>query len=297
MARYANIISIQPIGGDVLTAFSTRKLGREMNKKALESGFSLAEEAIKIHSNADIICFPELFNVFLLEIEEAIEEASFGEGSPTIIRAQKLARDANSYVLFPILEYLGSESHANTTLVIGRDGSIIGSYRKTHCTENEKKKFQVVPGDDYPIFELDFGKIGVMTCWDAYFPEVARILSLDGAEIIFHPRWMSGPSEITNEIQIRARAIDNSVYLVPSSYGIEKNEAWRPGMFFGRSSIIAPSGIVIADSAHHAGYAFARIDLDDRMLMDVLDTGGAPRDLGNLVISDRRPETYGHLCR
>jgi len=295
MSREIKVGAIQPAGGDLLTVFCPKDWeSREANIYVIDTGINLLKKITQ--ERVDIVCLPELFDIFGLEGESALKKAKIPEENEIVTSIQKIARDNNLYVILPVLEKTKNNLFYNTTLIIDRQGRIVGRYRKVHLTDHEKESFKVSPGDAYPVFKLDFGTIGIMTCYDSYFPEVSRILTLNGAEIIFYPRWQSGPSEISQEIQMRARAIDYCVYIVSSSYGIEKEKSWKPGMFFGRSKIIDPDGTIIADAGHYMGYISATIDLDKKVLMDVLDRGGDVRDLKELKLRDRRPETYKAIC-
>ena len=98
---------------------------------------------------------------------------------------------------------------------MSRDGTRIGVYRKVHCTPPALAGGQL-PGDEFPVFEMDFGRVGMMICYDAYFPEQARILALKGAEIIFYPTMSDARGEAIWELVARARAVDNAVFVVAS---------------------------------------------------------------------------------
>ena len=102
----------------------------------------------------------------------------------------------------------------NTSILLGRDGKLIGKYRKV-CLPRGEIDGGLAPGNEYPVFDLDFGRIGMMICWDVAYPEVARELSAKGAEIIFMPIWGG------NETLCKARAIENQNYLVISSYDLK----------------------------------------------------------------------------
>ena len=120
----------------------------------------------------------------------------------------------------------------------------------------------IVPGESWPVFELDFGRIGVQICHDNSFPESARCLTLNGAEIIFWPHVMSGWGGEFMDILLRSPAIHNGIYHVPVCFGNQPGTAWRPGMLIGRSSIIGPDGTICADAGRYPGIAMAWIDLD-----------------------------------
>jgi len=285
MGRFVNLISVQPpIATGNILATDTAELQEEC--------LSMLEQAGSL--NADFTGLPELVNVFGLSDGEARVAAEPERVDEFLSRVCEIAGRHEMYVLVPVLERRADGTY-NSTKVIDRTGNVIGFYDKTHLIDFEAEWYGTVAGDRYPVFELDFGNVGIMTCYDCYFPEVARILAVQGAEVLFYPSWQSGPSEVWMEIQMRARAIDNCIYVMRSSFGYAPTVAWKPGMLFGRSCVIGPDGNVLADAGHYCGLAPARVDLDQGMLMDVLDDGGDPRDLKKLTLGDRRPETYQAL--
>jgi len=296
--REIKVASVQPPGGDFFTTSQLHGFTQESveyNEYVVTQGIKLAQAAAQ--QKVDIICLPELFSIFGLDLDDIRIWVSYAKGRKNAIlhSIQKIAKAFGCYIALPILELTDNSCFYNTVLLINRQGNIIGKYRKVHVTEHERRN-GILPGNEYPVFETDFGRIGIMVCWDAFFPEVARVLMLKGAEILLFPRWISGPSEITHEIMIRARAIDCNVHIISSSYGIEQNKAWRPGMLFGRSRVIAPDGTIIADCGRQVGYVVARIDLDKKVLMDVSDKGGDVQDLKILKLRSRRPDTYKAIC-
>jgi predicted amidohydrolase len=258
----------------------------------LDRGLLLLDKAGK--EGADIACFPEYYNVFGLTDEEAL--AAGKQSTDLVDRYASVAKKHGMYLVLPILEYVDGR-YLNSAILLDRKGNQIGKYIKTHLIHFEIDWFQVEQGETLPVFELDFGKIGIMTCFDGYFPEVARILTLKGAEIIFYPGWQSGPSEISWEIQIRARAIDYCVFVARSSFGYETDVAWQPGMFYGRSFILGRDGTILSDPGHYVGFGNALVDLDTPRLMQVLDQdsdrGEIVEDLERLLLENRQPELYG----
>lgn len=282
-ARSANLASVQP-------EISPGQLSNTDTALMLEGAFAMAEEAAA--AGADLILLPELVNVFGMEPADAKLAAK--EADRLIERMSKLARSFEVNAVLPLLERRG-DALFNSCKVIDRAGEVIGCYDKVHLTDFEKNGYRLVPGSDYPTFDLDFGRVGIFVCYDLYFPEVARIYACKGADVLCFPSWQSGPSEISIEIQTRARAIDNFVFLVRSSFGYSRRVAWRPGMLFGRSCIIDRAGTLLADAGHHSGVVQVTADLGLPVLMDVLDDGGDVRDLQETVFRHRRPDTYGPL--
>ena len=121
-----------------------------------------------------------------------------------------IARKNNLYIVAGIIELDGDVVY-NTAILLDRNGELAGKYRKVSLPREEIDG-GISPGDNLPVFDTDFGRIGIMVCWDVSFPEVARALAMKGAEVIFMPIW-GGNLTLT-----RARAIENQVYLVSSTY-------------------------------------------------------------------------------
>lgn len=132
----------------------------------------------------------------------------------------------------------------NTAVLIDRDGRLVGKYRKVNLPYDEFED-GITPGSEYPVFQTDFGKVGMMICWDSQFPDAARALALQGAEIILMPIW-DGTAPLT-----LARAIENQVFLVTSAYGDP-------------SVILDPQGKQVAIATEQGTAAIATIDLNRR---------------------------------
>ena len=149
----------------------------------------------------------------------------------------------------------------NQASIINRNGSVTGLYRKLQPTAEELRYSSA--GADLPVVELDFGKIAIMICMDIYFPEIARIYAMKGAEVLFWATTTVGPSQEGLDAQIRSRAIDNSIYVVESNYAQAPPYAPYAGRFRpGNARIIDYNGDVIASTGRREGLAIAEIDLD-----------------------------------
>ena len=130
----------------------------------------------------------------------------------------------------------------NTAVLIGREGELKGKYRKVQVPDGELDQ-GCTPGNSWPVFDTDFGRIGMLICWDSWFVDPARALALKGAEIILMPIWGGDPTLIA------ARAIENHVYLVSCGYDVA-------------SAIYDPWGRIIAQPEKKPGIAYADIDLN-----------------------------------
>lgn len=160
---------------------------------------------------ADIVCLPE--GITLVGRDKTYLEVSEPIPGPTTHFLSKLAKKYEMYIVAGILEKSGPVLY-NTAVLLGREGEIVGKYRKVSLPREEIEG-GITPGEEFPVFDTDFGKIGIMICWDVFFPEPARMLALNGAEVIFMPIW-GGDLTLS-----RARAIENQVYLVSSTYDMK----------------------------------------------------------------------------
>ena len=146
----------------------------------------------------------------------------------------------------------------NASVLLGRDGSVAGVYRKTHpfCTEMRSRGGWVTPGDEVSVVETDLGRIGQIICFDGDYPELSRITAVRGAEVIVRPSALLRSADIW-ELTNRARAYDNHVYLVgANATGVD------PGgvLYFGNSMVVTPIAEVVARAASHECWVSARLD-------------------------------------
>lgn len=200
-------------------------------------------------------------------------------GPATAVLSEK-ARQYRTYIITTLLESEGGRTY-NAAVVVDRQGQLVGKYRNTHLPLAEVED-DITPGSDYPVFDTDFGRIGIMICWDAFFPETARILRLKGAEILFWP-LASDPGARHWDVKARARAVDNGVYVVTSvSQGLA-------------SRIIDPDGEVVVEATE--GLATATLDLARESRLWWLSVGPADGEAKSLVIQERRADTYGVLVK
>ncbi len=190
----------------------------------------------------DIICFPEGMTV--VGTGRSYVDVSEPVPGPTTERLGALARELRSYIVAGLYERVAPVVY-NTAVLIDRDGQLVGRYRKTHLPREEWEA-GLTPGDSYPVFETDFGKIALLVCWDVQFPEPWRAVALQGAELVLLPIW--GGSETL----LRARAIENHLFAVSSSYDM-------------KSCVVAPDGEILADAKTHGPAATAVINLDAKI--------------------------------
>jgi len=205
------------------------------------------------------------------------ERAEPVPGPTTRMLAEK-ARRYRTYIALSLHEKDGGTFY-NTAVLLDREGNIAGKYHKVHLATVEAEG-GITPGSEYPVFQTDFGKVGMLVCWDNWFPESARALRLKGAEIILLPIAGDGGPGHWDPVS-RARAIDNGVYLVSSS------------TYNNPSRILNPIGQVLAETMD--GIAVAQVDLADEWRVRWLSVGNAGGEGKSLFIKERRPDTYRGL--
>lgn len=193
---------------------------------------------------ADLICLPECLTMCGTGLDYAdVAEPIPG---PSTEYFGKLAQKHNLYIVAGLLEKSG-ELVFNTAALIGPDGKLVGKYRKV-CLPREEIEHGISPGHEYPVFDTRFGKLGMMICWDVHFPEVARNLANNGAEVIAMPIWGGNPT------LAKARAIENQVYLVTSTY-TDPNRDWM------KSTIIDKEGNMLSIGKDWGTLVYADVDL------------------------------------
>ena len=263
---------------------------RDWNLAAAEQ--LLAEAAAQ---GAEIACLPETFATYGAARRLPLKHLPDG---PTAERCGALARKHRLHLIAPLAGVLDGVPR-NAALWFDPNGDYRGAYRKVHLTTPELEQ-GLVPGDDWPVFEMECAsagsvRAGVFTCFDVNFPEAARLLALRGAEILFHPTVYSMYGESGWEAVLRARAIDNCVYVCTANHGIREDEPWMPGMCLGRSGVVGPDGLALAETGRYAGVVTATLDLARRRLVRAFGVSGEA-DFRHELWRHRRPETYGELA-
>ncbi len=274
-------------GGTEMSAI--QKIKDAMLEKHLKYTKQAHEKGVKI------LCYQEIFNgpYFCAEQEtcwyDAAEQIPDG---PTIKKLQAVAKEYEMVLIVPIYEKEQTGVYYNSAAVIDADGSYLGKYRKNHIPHVAPgfwEKFYFKPGNlGYPVFRTRYATIGVYICYDRHFPEGARALGLNGAEIVFNPSaTVAGLSEYLWKLEQPAHAAANG-YFVGAINRVGTEAPWNIGQFYGTSYFCNPRGQIIAEaSREQEELVVADLDLDQ--IKEVRHTWQFFRD--------RRPETYDELVR
>ena len=252
------------------------------NPCTVKQNLTQAAKLIRVAASrkSDVICLPECFGTMHMFIGVAEQAQPVPKGE--IARfAASMAKRYRVHLVVPLLEKRGRKV-LNSTYVFDRKGAILGRYDKTHLPIGERE--DAVPGNTFPIIRTEFGKVGILTCYDLNFPEAARILKIKGAEIIFWPTMWSGPSEYFCEATLRVRAMENLVYFASANY--VRADRGSPAR---NSYIVNWDGAILASTGPFEGVATAQIDLDARKVMQATEA--------NMMRGHRRPEIYGEITR
>jgi N-carbamoylputrescine amidase len=255
----------------------------------VDKHLKLIEEAAE--HGVKILCMQEVFTTpyFCAEQQtrwyEAVEKIPDG---PTVNLMRDVARKHGMVLIVPIYEEEITGVYYNTAAVIDADGKYLGKYRKNHIPHVAPgfwEKFYFKPGNlGYPAFDTAYARIGVYICYDRHFPEGARALGLNGAEIVFNPSaTVAGLSEYLWKLEQPAHAVANG-YFIAAINRVGYEAPWNIGEFYGQSYFCDPRGQIIAQAPRDED-ALVVADLNLGVIREVRNTWQFFRD--------RRPETYG----
>jgi len=233
----------------------------------------------------DLIIFPELVTTGYECGGKFSELAEPFPNSPTIDFMARLAQQYHTHLIFGFAEQDPSQQGIiyNSAALIDSKGIPVGVYRKVHLFGREGEFFR--PGLKYPLFKLAIGKIGIFICWDALFPEVARIYALQGADLLVVCTNWENPYAQEWDLMTSARAFDNTLPLAAANR-IGKDDSLS---FFGHSRILSPLGKVIAELGEGVeAYATAEVDYNETKQL---------RTKYWTQLAQRRPDTYRILMR
>ncbi|MBI4466929.1 MAG: acyltransferase [Acidobacteria bacterium] len=236
-----------------------------------------------------ILCLQELFYGPYFCAEQDVRWYPLAEPvpGPTVRWAQKLAKKYKMVMVVPLYEVELAGVYYNTAAVIDANGHYLGKYRKhhiPHCHPGFWEKFYFTPGNTgYPVFSTRYAKVGVYICYDRHFPEGARVLGLNGAEMVFNPSaTVAGLSEYLWELEQPAHAVANA-YFIGAINRVGHEQPWDIGEFYGKSYFCDPRGKIIAQASRDKDEVLVA-DLDLDLIQQVRSTWQFYRD--------RRPETY-----
>ncbi len=243
----------------------------EVIKENEEKVYSMIEEAGK--SGANIICTQELFKTpYFCQVEDW-EYFNYAEtidrNNKTIKTLSTLAKEYKVVIIASLFEKRAKGLYHNTAVVIGEKGDLLGKYRKMHIPDDPHfyEKFYFTSGDlGYKVFETKYGNIGVLICWDQWFPEAARLTAMNGADIIFYPTaigWLPEEKEEFGESQYnawetvqRGHAVANGCFIASvNRTGFEKSPDGKSGIqFWGKSFISNTYGEILAQAPQDEEY-------------------------------------------
>ena len=239
---------------------------------------------------ANVVSLQELFNAPYFCKSQKAERFDLAEPitGPTISRMQKLARELEIVLIVPIFERQAAGVYRNSAAVIDADGSVLGAYRKMHIPDDPlfNEKYYFTPGDSHAtgdgngdhksaggfrVWKTRYADVGVLICWDQWYPEAARITSLLGAEILFYPTaigWHPAEKAEFGEAQVeawrtaqRAHAIANGVFVAAPNRVGHEDEAGTDGIeFFGHSFIADPFGRILGEAGTRPAVVVAECD-------------------------------------
>lgn len=271
----------------------------EHKKAAIDKHLKLIDQAAQ--QGAQIVCLQEIFYGPYFCAEQTTKWYDSAEpipDGPTTKLMQEVAKKYGMVLIVPIYEMAMTGVYYNTAAVIDADGTYLGKYRKQHIPHVQAgesmetgfwEKYYFKPGTGgYPVFDTAFAKVGVYICYDRHFPEGARILGLNGAEVVFNPSaTTAGLSEYLWKLEQPAHAVANGYYLgAINRVGVEG--PWNMGEFYGQSYLVDPRGNFVKVASRDKDEVLVA-EMDREVIRQVRDTWQFYRD--------RRPEAYDELVR
>jgi len=263
----------------------------KIQKAGLEKHLPLIDEAGK--KGVQILGLQEIFNgpYFCPSQDPRWYDAAEAVPGPTVEMMQGYARKYQMAMVVPVYEREQEGVYFNTAAVLDSDGSYLGKYRKNHIphTNGFWEKYFFKPGNmGYPVFQTRYAKVGVYICYDRHFPEGARLLGLNGAEIVFNPSaTVAGLSQYLWKLEQPAHAVANG-YFVAASNRVGTEAPWNIGKFYGTSYLVDPKGSFVATGSEDKDELVVGV-ANLEMIEEVRRTWQFYRD--------RRPETYGDMTK
>jgi len=276
----------------VANAIDTSEPCDKIRDAMIEKHMPFIEQAAS--EGVQILCFQEVFTGPYFCPSQDPKWYGLAEkipGGPTMNLMQELAAKHNMVMVVPIYEEAMTGVYYNTAGVIDADGKYLGRYRKKHIPQVAGfwEKYFFKPGNEgYPVFDTAYAKVGVYICYDRHFPEGARLLGLNGAEIVFNPSaTVAGVSQYLWKLEQRAHSVANGYYM-GNINRVGTEAPWEIGKFYGTSYFCDPRGEILAE-ANEDDDALVTADLNLDIIKEVRDAWQFYRD--------RRPETYGNMVK
>ncbi|MET0462883.1 MAG: carbon-nitrogen hydrolase [Chitinophagaceae bacterium] len=250
---------------------------------------------------AQIVCLQELFtSLYFCDVED-YENFKLAEAipGPSTASLSEVAKELGVVIIASLFEKRAEGLYHNTTAVIDADGSYLGKYRKMHIPDDPAyyEKFYFTPGDlGYKVFKTKFATIGILICWDQWYPEAARITSLMGAQVLFYPTaigWATSQDDKTNTEQYnawqtiqRSHSVANGLHVVSvNRVGLEQDGAMK---FWGGSFVSNPFGTVVYQASHDQEEI--HVEELDLTISDKYRTHWP-------FLRDRRIDSYGQITK
>ena len=273
-------------------SIDTKESVEKIRDAMIASHIPFIEEAAK--QGVKILCFQEVFQApYFCPSQDSkwYASAELVPGGHTVRLMQELAKKHSMVLVVPLYEKAMTGVYYNTAAVIDADGKYLGRYRKKHIPQVAGfwEKFFFKPGNEgFPVFKTAYADIGVYICYDRHFPEGARVLGLNGAEIVFNPSaTVAGLSDHLWKIEQPAHAVANG-YFVGAINRVGTEAPWNVGTFYGSSYFCNPRGEIIEIGSK---------DKDELVVADLnFDQIEEVRNVWQFY-RDRRPETYGDIAR
>jgi N-carbamoylputrescine amidase len=264
---------------------------KEITQAMVQKTLPFVEKAGK--AGVQLLCLQEVFNTpyFCPAQTPNWYDAAEPVPGPTTDLFCEMARKHRMVIVVPLYEREMAGVYYNTAAVIDADGKYLGKYRKNHIPQTHGfwEKYYFKPGNlGYPVFKTQYAMVGVYICYDRHFPEGARLLGLNGAEVVFNPSaTVAGLSQYLWKLEQPAHAVANG-YFLGAINRVGTEAPWNIGKFYGSSYFVDPRGNFLATgSEDKEELVTADINLD--LIEEVRRTWQFFRD--------RRPETYGDMAR
>lgn len=243
-------------------------------------------QGMKEYPQTQLVVFPELaVTGYQCGADFSVLAETAVPSSPSVKKLSALAKKYQIHIIYGMAERDEKDGKTlyNSQFFLNDQGEILGTYRKVHLFDSEKQWF--TPGKEFKVFDTSIGRIGLFICYDAFFPEAARCLSVQGVNLLVNSTNWEKPYDYDMDMVMAARALENTVYLACCN---------RIGPdttldFFGHTRLLDPLGHVIAGvNGEVEGFAYASLDYDRAETM---------KEEYYTMLTERRPELYHDLTK